>query len=483
MTKEENRIMRKYQQQQILNIFNTIQKGQKEALYNDCQECVQSCIRYIEGINSNCTKTIELLKEHEALLEKAKTAWVDKDLLKKRLRYIEKVAAEEFQSVQEKPDIVFLSYKASMSDSIESIYLAAKNDPDVNVYFIPIPYYNKDEPSKMIYEGAECYGENIECTYYRDYDITTRYPDVIFTFNPYDNINVVTSIHPDYYCALIQNYTGYLVYIPYATSDKDIVNYDLFCITPGNVYADKVFIESDFVRDFYIKVFEAAYNEKYGNAKEKFIAIGSPKYDKVINTKREDYALPGQWEKLTENKKIVLYNTSVASVIDIPPELFLTKIHSVFETFRKRDDVLLWHRPHPLTEATFKTMRQSVYDEYRQIIEEYKTGGFGIYDDTTDLHRAIAWSDIHYGDENSVALMYLVTGKPVIIQHYTSKLNPWSTLDEQNGDIITEMEKVPILPDNSFAYNLDGTCGEKIWEYVKKETGLCETLDKIAVSR
>jgi len=294
---------------------------------------------------------------------------------------------------------------------------------------------------------------------------------VIFTFNPYDNTNYITSVHPDYYCNLIKDYTGCLVYIPYATSGKNIVNYESFCKVPGNVYANKVFIESDFVRDFYIKCFEEAYKDNYGNAKEKFIALGSPKYDKVINTKRDDYALPDEWRKLTGDKKIVLYNTSVESVVDAKhtTEQFLEKLRSVFETFKKRDDLLLWYRPHPLTAASFKTMRRSLYDEYTQLIEEYINGAFGIYDDTADLHRAIAWSDMHYGDDNSVVQMYMVTGKPIIIQDYLSKLNPWSSLDEQSGDIITEKEQPPICLDDDFAYNLDGTCGEKIWEYVKKK--------------
>jgi hypothetical protein len=117
-------------------------------------------------------------------------------------------------------------------------------------------------------------------------------------------------------------------------------------------------------------------------------------------------------------------------------------------------------------------MRRSLYDEYTQLIEEYINGGFGIYDDTADLHRAIAWSDMHYGDDNSVMRLYLVTGKPIIIQDYLSKLNPWSIVDEQSSDIITEKEKPPVCLDDDLAYNLDGTCGEKIWEYVKKEAGL-----------
>jgi hypothetical protein len=79
---------------------------------------------------------------------------------------------------------------------------------------------------------------------------------------------------------------------------------------------------------------------------------------------------------------------------------------------------------------------------------------------------------MHYGDENSVMRLYTVTGKPIIIQDYFSNHNPWSTLDEQSDIIKTEKEMTPIILDDDFACNLDGTCGEKIWEYVKKEAGI-----------
>jgi hypothetical protein len=471
--KGENEAMRKYQQEGILNILATIKKGQKAALYDDCQRGVLICIDYIDDVVGHGTKTVELLKDYDDLLKKAKTGRVYKDLLIKRLRYIEKSVKEELQP-KDKPDIVFLSYKAAMSDSIESIYLAAKNDPDVNVFFIPIPYYNKDAPTEIIYEGAEYYGDNIECTHYNEYNIKTRYPDVIFTFNPYDNGNHITSIHPDYYCEVIHNYTGFLVYVPYGTEGKDIVTREWVCFTAGSLYADKVFVESDFVRDFFIERHEKAHEDNFGNAKDKFIALGSPKYDKVINTKREDYVLPDEWKKLIGDKKIVLYNITVASAFSgqVTTEQFLKKVRSVFDAFKKSDDFLLWFCPHPLLKAAFKTMRPMYYDEYTELVKSFIDDDFGIYDDTPDLHRAIVWSDIRYGDESSAMRLFAVTGKPMIMQDYLLDYNPWSVLDGQSNDIVTEKEMPPIKLDDDLAYNLDGTCGEKIWEYVKKEVGL-----------
>jgi len=259
--------------------------------------------------------------------------------------------------------------------------------------------------------------------------------------------------------------------MPYGTSGKNIVKYEAFCVQPGSIYANKVFIESDFVRDFYVKSYKKIIgDDRFGKAEDKFITIGSPKYDKVLNARKEDYKLPDEWLDLIHGKKVVLYNVSVASVIckEFSTEQFVEKIRTVVETFMQRDDVLLWWRPHPMIETTLRTMRESLAPGYLQIIEDFKRSSKGIFDDTTDLHRSIVWSDIHYGDENSVMRLYEVTGKPVIVQDYCAKSNPWSSEDDLKTNPLTETERPP-CDLNELAVNLDGTCGQKIWDYVVKE--------------
>jgi len=42
--------------------------------------------------------------------------------------------------------------------------------------------------------------------------------------------------------------------------------------------------------------------------------------------------------------------------------------------------------------------------------------GWGIFDDTPDLHRALAWTDAYYGDSSSLVALYEYTKKPIMIQ-------------------------------------------------------------------
>ena len=54
---------------------------------------------------------------------------------------------------------------------------------------------------------------------------------------------------------------------------------------------------------------------------------------------------------------------------------------------------------------------------YDRLLQEYQEAGWGIYDDTADMDRAIAISDAYYGDASSVLQLYKKTGKPIMTQN------------------------------------------------------------------
>jgi glutamine cyclotransferase len=103
--------------------------------------------------------------------------------------------------------------------------------------------------------------------------------------------------------------------------------------------------------------------------------------------------------------------------IDAPRQWF-KKLASVFSFFSRRQDVVLWWRPHPLLETNVSSMRPALVEEYNRLVGAYKKARFWIYDDTPDVHRAIARSDAYYGDMSSLTELYKYTGKPVFLQDY-----------------------------------------------------------------
>ena len=327
---------------------------------------------------------------------------------------------------EDKKEIVFLPYKASMWDSLESVWKATKEDQSCDVYVVPIPYFIKNSDKtlgQMYYEGDE-FPDYVPITSWKDYNFEERRPDVTYIHNPYDKCNLVTTIHPSFYARELKSYTGILVYIPYFVAINDNVEPHL-CVLPGTLHSDKVIVESENVRRIYIeelKKFEKENNCKdaFGNVEEKFIAIGSPKYDKALMN-QEDLNIPRDWLDMMYKqdgsiKKVVLYNTTITAMLE-NTEMMIRKIQSIINYFeQERELVLLW-RPHPLLKATLKSMRGSAYPKYMQIESDFKAKKVGIYDESSDLQRAINLSDLYYGDYSSVADLFRSTGKPVLFQN------------------------------------------------------------------
>ena len=96
----------------------------------------------------------------------------------------------------------------------------------------------------------------------------------------------------------------------------------------------------------------------------------------------------------------------------------LNKIKDSLEIFyENREKIALLWRPHPLIRATIQSMRPELLEEYDAIVANYKKEGWGIYDDTADLNRAIVISDAYYGDWSSLVELYRHTEKPIMIQN------------------------------------------------------------------
>lgn len=444
--------MRKFQRQQLLEIITSLHILHKESAdkleqkeyptvrtaLSDCQEAAIQMGEAIEKIAGDGTEAVSYLEKYCEKLYQISTQMetISAQKFYKSLEGILIRAENAIAHMLVRKEVVFLPYKASMWDALESVYLAAKEDEDCDAYVVPIPYYEKNPDGsfgKMHYEGDE-YPEYIDIIDYRTYNLEERHPDVIYIHNPYDDWNNVTSLPECYFSRNIRNYTDCLVYIPYFVLDEvspdsqqEIDGFKHFCFLPGTIYAHKVIVQSESMRRIYI-------NEYIKAAKplglpvdrkvieEKILGLGSPKYDKVQNIRKENLKIPEDWLKIIEKpdgtwKKIIFYNTTINALLHFD-EKMLEKIKSVFAFFeaQKEDIALLW-RPHPLIESTIKSMRPQLWAGYEKLVSDYQQEGWGIYDNTTDMDRAVILSDAYYGDQSSVVYVYQKTGKPVMIQN------------------------------------------------------------------
>ena len=450
--------MRKAQKQEILEFIESLHQAHEEIkaalqqnnlilvqnMLAECQEFAISLGENIEKLEGEGHVTVSCIEEYCETIFHTYKKIADNQFqenkiykgLKKQLLKIENSAKND---ITVRKEVVFLPYKASMWDSLESIYLAAKEDPNCDAYCIPIPYYDKNPDGsfrELHYEGAE-YPDFVTITSYEEYDFEKRKPDVIYIHNPYDNFNLVTSVHPFFFSKNLKQFTDMLVYVPYfilneidPDNQEAIDGMKHFIWTPGVINADKVVVQSEKMKRIYVNEYIKAAKENGFQdhhidrtyLEQKILGLGSPKIDKVLCTKNEDLEIPTEWLRIIEKpdgswKKIIFYNTTINALLR-HNEKMLEKMEYVFRIFKEnKDEVALLWRPHPLIKATVQSMRPTLWTEYEKLVKRYLEEGWGIYDDTADVDRAIVLSDAYYGDDSSVVQMYKETGKPIMMQN------------------------------------------------------------------
>lgn len=480
--------MRIKEKNSLLRIINVLYKFHKQLERLICEKKYNKLMEVSADCNEAAKKILVVLQQKEESLEaiclaksyceiiaiSTKEMYSEQEAsqLKKRLDVcLEKLECSINNTVKGKLEVVFMPYKASMWDSLESLWLAAKEDINCKTHVVPIPYYDRNSDMTLgekHYEG-DCFPKYVDIENYRDFELENIQPDIIYIHNPYDQYNSVTSVAPQYYSAELKKYTEYLVYIPYfiianQSSQINVVNIPL-C---KNV--DKVILQSDRVLKMASDKLAESLGRPLGDLKNKLIALGSPKIDSIVNMKKEDYELPDAWEKLINGKKVILYNTSIGTAL-AETKLFMDKLRNTLEYFKERDDIVLWWRPHPLLISTFSAMRKEYVDEYIDIVNKYKNEGYGIYDDTIDYHKALLYSHLYYGDKkSSMATLYSITGKPIVLAMVDADESQVTSFDEDCELYYRDNSSFDILKRNK---NPDGTSGEKIHLYIKKEVITC----------
>ncbi|MCM1242605.1 MAG: hypothetical protein NC314_07150 [Roseburia sp.] len=433
--KEVSCFMRNFQKKQLLEIISnlhTVHQRIREKLEQKDYETVQSVLmecqetaiqigEAIEQIEGEGTETVGHL---ECYCETVYQLCVQlKDISpSKACKNLEVHLIRAENAVNHmviKKTVFFLPYKASMWDSLESVWRAFSKDEEWISLVMPIPYFNKNEDGsirEMQYEGAD-FPSYVPIADWQQYSLEEEHPDIIFIHNPYDQYNYVTTVHPYFYASKIKKYTDKLVYIPYFVHQNDIVP-EHYCVLPGTLHADMVILQSEKVREQYIKYYEAALPElveKLGkNAiEQKFQALGSPKFDV---TPIENMEIPDEWKVFLEkDKKVIFFNTHLKGLMKGQSEQFLQKLEWVFRFFGNRDDVVLLWRPHPLMVETARSMNPEAVEPYLRLVNLYRQQKIGIYDDSKDLHRAINLADAYYGSHSSVIELFKQQGKPVMI--------------------------------------------------------------------
>lgn len=400
--------------------------------------------------------------------------------LRAQVSFIKRTFNEEINA---KLNIAFFPYKASMWDSLATIYEAAAEDKDCVVHVVPIPYYDLSENNMTpVYEG-EKFPENLNITHWTQYNLEEQQPDIIFVHNIYDQFNTLTRVYEQYYTSNLVKYTDMLVYVPYYIASfvpfkkgKGFYPYNL----PTIRNVDKV---------IYVNEYEKQEAIREGISEDKILVLGSPKLDRMIMALKEDMKYPMEWRDKIEGKQVYLINTGCLYFANNPFQA-MEQLIDFFNITRFIDNTAVIWRPHPLTKISVIKHTPYFKDYYLNLTENILKGDNEFYqriilDETDDYIQSLKIADVLISNDSSILNSYLITEKKVLfwgekmpedsllpsnVFYYAfNKAEPWYQLAKKFSEGYDPLNINRRNMVSKVYVNADGTAGKKVYTTIKQE--------------
>lgn len=311
-------------------------------------------------------------------------------------------------------EIVFLPWKGSQWDTMMPEWKKAQDNPQNDVYVVPIPYYYKNYDGSIRATAEEefhLYPKELKLWDYHTFDLQLHHPDMIFFQNPYDNWNPSTTVSREFYSEQLQKATEQLIYVhPYRMDDftvqeqRSYQNAKHYIAMPGVVRADRVIVPSRAMREIYIAKLTEFAGEKTRAIWEEKVVIMEASIDK-------------QEKKQMKPKKKMAYFTHASYFVEYREE-GLSKLKRVFETFEKyKDKLQVLYCVHDQLQTATELVCPQLWQEYAAFMEQYRDADWlTIIEDMDKMKDVIAEADAYYGDGGYLAMEIREAGKPVMIQ-------------------------------------------------------------------
>lgn len=341
------------------------------------------------------------------------------------------IRTSKSEIVGDRKEAVFLPFRPDYWRYMEKEWARLIEDPEWDVYVIPIPYYEKKEygiKGDIFYE-IDGYPDYVELVGFDKYDFDTRQPDRIYIQNPYDDYDNAITVHPRFYTENLRNITSELIYIPYFEvmdfrKEDERMNYaaSFYVKVPGVTRADKIILSSDNLKERYVDLlceFAGEPTRKIWN--EKIVVDKDILPERIIGVFEED--VPKSWWQYLldsdgEGKKVLLYHTSISALVEYK-EMYLEKMKRNIELFMSNREKLtiLWNVPSSIG-TVLETYYPKLWEKYRETVSDYMNQSVGIYEETDDSLKSCLIADAYYGDRDIAMNVCKNLGKPVMIQNF-----------------------------------------------------------------
>lgn len=173
-------------------------------------------------------------------------------------------------------------------------------------------------------------------------------------------------------------------------------------------------------------------------------------------------------------KKLILSANDPAIYAD-DGDRALDKLEETFKVFKtKRDDFTLWWRPHSAMKKVLNQTSPELGERYQQILDRYKSEGWGICDETDKTECAVENCDAYYGDMNAIIQPFQNADKPIMIAQIDKGAAYHDTSADRYSDEHIFLSGADFVTDEKKLYFSNRTCNALV--IVDRETWAVESM-------
>lgn len=333
---------------------------------------------------------------------------------------------KEKKDYKDKKMVVFMPFKAKYWNMMAGLWKECERSGEYTLIAIPAPYYYKNiDGTVEKFNDDKQYPEYVKIVSPENFDFDNEYVEKIIIQNPYDSYNATTTVHPQFYAKKLAMCTKELIYIPYFETEENnpsdmraYVSMDSYVTMPGVVYSDKVIVQSEGIKELYVKKLSEYFGEETRDIWNTKIIGNGKHYIEMENSDSKYDDIPEKWKGYIKKsdgsyKKVILYFICTNDVLENGHRVF-DKIKRSMDTFLEYEDSVV---PLMMFESNIDEILQMENPELLEDYNEIKMNFTQYIVNENELDKAMNLCDAFYGDAGSEAQLCRNSGKPVMIQN------------------------------------------------------------------
>ena len=333
---------------------------------------------------------------------------------------------KEKKDYKDKKMVVFMPFKAKYWNMMAGLWKEYERSGEYTLIAIPAPYYYKNiDGTVEKFNDDKQYPEYVKIVSPENFDFDNEYVEKIIIQNPYDSYNATTTVHPQFYAKKLAMCTKELIYIPYFETEeinpsdmRAYVSMDSYVTMPGVVYSDKVIVQSEGIKELYVKKLSEYFGEETRDIWNTKIIGNGKHYIEMENSDSKYDDIPEKWKGYIKKsdgsyKKVILYFICTNDVLENGHRVF-DKIKRSMDTFLEYEDSVV---PLMMIESNIDEILQMENPELLEDYNEIKMNFTQYIVNENELDKAMNLCDAFYGDAGSEAQLCRNSGKPVMIQN------------------------------------------------------------------